>query len=414
MKYLTMLFLAAVTGVCNNLNAQSLLGFQLENNASQVYLSFKNESHLMIVPIKINDSGPLNFILDTGSESGMIFDKLIIGENNLVDARTIPVYAKDGIKITDIWVANNIDINFSGVKGHDQSMLVLQENFVDVENVIGIKAHGILGSEIFNRFVVEVNYPNRTIGLTKPESFTPPKRYKKTPIIIENSRPYIRMKVKQKGRKKVELKLLIDTGASSPLLLDPEANDKIKVPKKTLDHVVGRSIAGVMNGKIGRVKKVKIGKFKFKKVLASYPDDWGIAQNPDSLPDEDVRYGTVGSELLSKFNIIFNYREKCIYLKPNENFKEPFRFNTIGLNVMAFGKDLNNYFVNDIIKDSPADHAGLQVGDEVIALNNNPAFFYELSQITNILKSNKGNLLKLIIRRDGDLLQFNLKHKRLL
>lgn len=413
MKYLPALFLLTLIISPISLKAQRMLGFQLENNANQVFLSFKSESNLMIVPIKINDRGPLNFILDTGSESGMIFDKLIIGENNLVDARTIPIYAKDGNKITDIWVANNIDVNFYGVKGHDQSMLVLQDNFVDIENVIGIKAHGILGSEMFNRFVVEVNYPNKTIRLTKPEYFKRPKGYKKIPIIIENSRPYVKMKVKQKGEKAVDLKLLIDTGASSALLLDSE-NDLVKMPKKTLDHVVGRSIAGVLDGKIGRVKKVKLGKFKFRKVLTSYPEDWGISQKSDNIAIEDIRYGTVGSELLSKFNIIFNYADECIYLKPNRDYKEPFRFNTIGMNVMAFGENLNNYFINDIIQDSPADHAGLEVGDEIIALNNNPAFFYEFSQVTNILKSDKGEILKLIIRRDGELLQFNIKHKRLL
>lgn len=195
--------------------AQNPYGFELNDGRKKVELSFRNESNLMIVPIKINGKGPFNFILDTGSESGMIFDKMIIGENNLVNARTIPVFAPNGNKITDIWIASNIDVDISGVTGADQSMFVLQENFVDVDNVLGIEAHGILGSEIFNRFIVEVDYTKMKIWLSKPESFKVPRGYKKFDIQIENSRPYMNVHIKQVKGKAIDVKLLVDTGASS-------------------------------------------------------------------------------------------------------------------------------------------------------------------------------------------------------
>ncbi|WP_339609801.1 aspartyl protease family protein [uncultured Roseivirga sp.] len=414
MKYLPIILVSAFFINLTNLNAQNSIGFGLENGADRVSLSFKSESNLMIVPIKINDQGPFNFILDTGSESGMIFDKLIIGENNLVNARTIPIYAADGNKVTDLWVANDIRINFAGVHGKDQSMLVLQSNFVDIENVLGIKAHGILGSEIFNRFVVDIDYSERRINLTHPEDFKRPRSYKKIPIMIDNFRPYVNVDVKQKGEKSITVKLLIDTGASSALFLDAESNEDIVLPERTLEHTIGRGLAGIVKGKIGRVKKVKLGKYKFKKVLTSYPDNWGLSKPNVETKREDIRYGTIGSDVLSKFHVIFNYHEGYMYLKPNRNFEERFQFNTIGMNVMAFGERLNEYFVNDIIPDSPADRAGLEIGDEVIAMNNNPAFFYKLDEVVSVLKRAPGERLKLIIRRDGNLMEFNLKHKRLL
>ncbi|MGW8123343.1 aspartyl protease family protein [Roseivirga echinicomitans] len=414
MKYLPIIVISGLLFYSMSLNAQTPIGFRLNNDATQVSLSFKNESNLMIVPIKINDEGPFNFILDTGSESGMIFDKLIIGENNLVNARKIPIYSANGDKVTDLWVAHDIKVNFDGVNGRDQSMLVLQNNFVDIEHVLGIEAHGILGAEIFNQFVVSVDYSERRINLSHPEDFERPKKYKRIPITIEDLRPFVNVGVKQKGKKAITVKLLIDTGASSALFLDAGASDDIVLPEKTLDHIIGRGLAGVLSGKIGRVKKVKLGNYKFKKVLTSYPDGWGISKPDSARIEEDIRYGTIGSDILSKFHVIFNYSEGYMYLKPNKNYQEKFKFNTIGMNVMAFGEQLNEYYVNDIIEDSPADKAGLQIGDEVIAMNNSPAFFYKLDEIVSILKRPRGERLKLIIRRDGELIQFNLKHKRLL
>ena len=148
--------------------------------------------------------------------------------------------------------------------------------------------------------------------------------------------------------------------------------------------------------------------------MTSYPDNWGLSKPNVETKREDIRYGTIGSDVLSKFHVIFNYHEGYMYLKPNRNFEERFQFNTIGMNVMAFGERLNEYFVNDIIPDSPADRAGLEIGDEVIAMNNNPAFFYKLDEVVSVLKRAPGERLKLIIRRDGNLMEFNLKHKRLL
>lgn len=394
--------------------AQNPLGFDLDNGAKVVELSFIRESNLIIVPIKINGEGPYNFILDTGSESGMVFDKWVIGENNLVNARTVPVYAADGNKVTDLWVANNLSIKFPGVSGVQQSMLVLQENFIDIENVIGVQAHGILGSEIFNRFVVEVDYDKKLLRLYNPKDFRVPRGFKKVPITLENFRPFVKATVKQEKKKSAEVKLLIDTGASSALFLDATKHDNIHLPEKTVDHTLGRALVGVIEGKIGRVKRFNLGKFKFKKVTTSFPENWIVSKTRNKDPKNNPRHGTVGSEILSRFRVIFDYHEKAIYLKKASGFSESFKFNSAGLNVLAVGEELNSYFVTDIIKDSPAVKAGLQTGDEIIAIDGKPAFFYSLTDINAIFRGPRGRVLVLIIRRDGKLEQKELRLKPLL
>lgn len=393
--------------------AQNPLGFDLDDGAKVVELSFIRESNLIIVPIKINGEGPYNFILDTGSESGMVFDKWVIGENNLVNARTVPVYAANGNKVTDLWVANNLSINFPGVSGVQQSMLVLQENFIDIENVIGVPAHGILGSEIFNRFVVEVDYDKKLLKLYNPADFKVPKGFRKVPITLENFRPFIKATIKQPNQKSADVKLLIDTGASSALFLDVNKHDNLQLPKKTVDHTLGRALVGIIEGKIGRVKRFNMGPFKFKKVTTSFPENWLVSKKSNKS-QADPRHGTVGSEILSRFRVIFDYHEKVIYLKKATGYSESFKFNSAGLNVLAVGEELNSYFVTDIIKDSPAVKAGLKKGDEIIAIDGKPAFFYTLTDVNAIFRGPRGRVLVLIIRRDGQLTRKELRLKPLL
>ena len=383
--------------------SQNPLGFDLEDNAKVVELDFIRESNLIIVPIKLNGEGPYNFIIDTGSESGMVFDKWVIGENNLVDARKVAVYSADGSKVTDLLVANDLSIRFQGVRGKQQSMLVLQENFIDIQNVIGINAHGILGSEIFNRFVVEVDYTNKKLRLYDPASFKRPRGYKRYPIVLENFRPFIRAKVRQKGHKPTDVKLLVDTGASSALFLDAEHFPDIHVPEKTVEHTLGRALVGIIEGKIGRVDRMTIGNsFKFKNVTTSFPDNW-IVSNRNTAKSEDPRHGTIGSEILSRFNVIFDYQNEVIYLKKNKDFKDPFKFNSAGINVLATGSELNAYFIADVIPNSPAVKADLKADDEIIAIDGKPAFFYKLSEINAIFRGRRGTVLILIVRRNGKL-----------
>lgn len=395
--------------------SQNPLGFSFDDDKSYVELSFKDESNLIVIPIMVNEEGPFNFILDTGSESGMIFDRFVIAENNLANARTIPIFAQNGTKITDLLVANDVDIQMKGVKGADQSMLVLQENNIDIKNILGVEAHGVLGSELFNRFVVEVDYEEEKLRLYEPDKFEVPKGFRKIDIEVKDFRPYISARVKQKGRKKIDVNLLIDTGASSALFLDAERNKEIVLPKTTVEHTLGSSLAGDLEGRVGRVKGLSFGKkFRFNSVVTSYPEDWQVKKVIGNKGKEMTRYGTIGSDILSRFTVIFDYLNNAIYLEKTREYREPFKFNTAGFTFHSGGEDLSQFFVSRVIPGSPAEETGLQPGDEIISIANRPAFFYSFTEINGLLRQPAGSRLSLIIRRNGELFKKDLILKKLI
>lgn len=398
-----------------NTKAQNPFGFELDNNSKSVEIPFRKESNLIIIPIKVNGNGPFDFIFDTGSESGLILDKSIIPDYNLDSARRIPVYAKEGQKLTELLVANKLSVTLDGVKGTNQTMLVLEEDIMDIHNVIGSNIYGVLGSELFNRFVVEIDYMKQVIKLQDPSSFKKPRNYKAVKLEVNNFRPYVTVKLGQKGTKNINAKLLVDSGASSALFLDEANNENIPLPKRTIDISLGTGIAGVVEGKIGKVHKLKIGGYRFSNITTSYPNEWSIGSKNEAILDKsNIRHGTLGADLLSRFDVIFDYSKNTMYLKKNESFSNEFFFNTVGLNVMAMGLELNNYVVSDIIEDSQAHKAGIQVGDEIISLNGKPAFFYSLTDVNNMLRDKPGTLLTLVLRREKELIKKTIRQKRVL
>lgn len=410
------LTIALLTSI--NCFAQNSLGFSFDDGKQFVELSFKDESNLIVVPILVNGQGPFNFILDTGSESGMIFDRFVIADNNLANARTIPIYAGNGDKITDLAVASNLNIKLNGISGKDQSMLVLEESGTDIRNVLGVEAHGILGSELFNRFVVEVDYENEKLRLYEPDKFKAPKGFRKVDVDIRDFRPYMKTQIKQKGQRKKEMSLLIDTGASSALFLDQERHDEIVLPKHTINHSLGSSLIGELEGKVGRVQGLRFGKrFRFSKVVTSYPENWQVKTVVDGVEGnarQIKRYGTIGSDVLSRFNIIFDYLNEAIYLKKNENYGNTFKFNTAGFTFSVTGEELNRYFISKIIPTSPAADLGLLPGDEIISIGDKPVFFYSFASMNSLLRQPSGTKLTIIIKRDGELIEKKLELRNLI
>jgi len=65
------------------------------------------------------------------------------------------------------------------------------------------------------------------------------------------------------------------------------------------------------------------------------------------------------------------------------------------------------FIIQDFAKESPAKIAGLQVGDQIISVNDSATKYAD--QLTNIIKTNKNNEVTLKVKRNNQLLDFKVK-----
>jgi hypothetical protein len=75
------------------------------------------------------------------------------------------------------------------------------------------------------------------------------------------------------------------------------------------------------------IKEVKLGPYKFRWVPTYILDD---EYNATSYP---FLGGLLGSEILKKFNMIFNYKKREIHLLPNSHFRDNFEYSYTGLTI---------------------------------------------------------------------------------
>jgi C-terminal processing protease CtpA/Prc len=118
-----------------------------------------------------------------------------------------------------------------------------------------------------------------------------------------------------------------------------------------------------------------------------------------------ARNGTIGGEVLSRFNIVFNFSREEIFIRKNSSFKKKFYYNLSGLIVKAIGSDLNTFAVTDVRELSSAERAGVQAGDLILSINGISSNTLDLNQVLGLISTKPGKRINLQINRKGEILK---------
>jgi hypothetical protein len=373
------------------------LGFVINDGRKRIQIPIQVQNNLIVVPVILNDVLPLKFIVDTGVRTSILTQKTFADILQLPYTRKYSLAGPGEEKIVEAYVTSNVSLTLPGVSGKGLSLLVLQEDYLELRKVLGVDVHGILGYELFSRFIVEIDYMKKIMTLTLPERFRKGRRYDEIPMLVEDTKPFILTPISISGENALTAKLLIDTGASHGLLLEPSADARICVPDNNISSIIGRGIGGDIKGRIGRIDHLKLGHFALENTLVNFPD-------PNSYTDTlkaalTFRHGTIGGDVLSRFTVIFNYPQGLIYLKKNSDFKKKFYFNLSGIGVEAKGSMLNAFEIIDVRKNSSADKAGFMVGDELISINGLLCKELRLTEVNAMLNSKPGKKIRISILR---------------
>src|SRR5690606_2490386 len=171
-------------------------------------------NNLVVVPVVLNGTLPLKFILDTGVRTAILTQKSFSDILNLAYSRKYSITGPGGQKMVDAYVTNNVSLTLPGVEGRGHALLVLDQDYLELRNYLGTDVHGILGYELFSRFIVKVDYDKKLLTLVVPQRFKERRRYEAIPIKIEDTKPYVTTSLVLANGTQLTGKLLVDSGAS--------------------------------------------------------------------------------------------------------------------------------------------------------------------------------------------------------
>lgn len=379
---------------------QMLFGFQMDPERDRITIPFQMLSNLMVIELTLNDQLPLKFVVDSGVRTPILTDKYLSDVVRISYDREIELYSAGAQGMAVAYIAHNVDLSLpGGIRADNQSIYVLKEDFIGLSEVLGEKVHGVIGYDLFRDFVVSVDYSEYEITFTRPDKFRPHRFATSYPLSIENYKAYMETEVKLPNGATETLKLLLDTGASHALWLDPlEDSTQSQLPETTFATLVGRGLSGEINGHLGRIEQLTMGKYGFENVLTSFP----LRSEYYDIVRGTGRDGSLGSEVLRRFHVTFDYTHKTLYLLRNNYYDDDFDFNMSGLNVV---RDLTTaipgFVVDKVIEDSPAGEAGLMEGDIILNLNGTSYKQLSLNGIHLLLKAREGKRIRITVLRNG-------------
>jgi hypothetical protein len=417
-------------------------GFVFENGVDKVVLPFKFINNLIFIPIKVNGV-ELNFLLDSGVEETILFSMEDKKEVSFSNVEKITLRGLGSEESIEGLKSTNNTLEIKGAKSSNHLLYIVLDQRFNLSSHIGIPVNGIIGYNFLKTNLVEINYEKKRITVSRDNSKIRKKierKYQTVPITIERSKPYISGSLVINSNE-IPVKLLIDIGNSDAIWLFENKSKSIKIPAKNFEDYLGKGFSGDVEGKRAQISKFTISKFEFHNPIIAFPDSISV-KNVKMVQN---RAGSVGSEILKRFSIVFDYSNQQLFLRKNGNFDAPFSYNKSGVELQHYGLQwvqetvrletvpiiigdavdtrgnnaANNfkykfvlkpiYIIANVRKNSPAAIGGLQKGDIVVKINNMPAYQFTLEKIHSMLKSEEEKWITFEVERDSQLLIFKFQ-----
>ena len=308
--------------------------FQFEKDVDKVIIPFQLINNLMFIPMNVNGV-ELHFLVDSGVEETIMFsmeDKKEVSFKNVEKITLRGLGSEDSI---DALKSSNNTLEINGLKSSSHLLYIVLDQSFNLSSHVGIPVNGIIGYKFFKSNLVEINYDRKRIVVYKNNDKVRKKLNKKfqvVPITIERFKPYLASKIAIQSSD-IPTKLLIDLGNSDAIWLFENKEKAIKKKKKNFVDYLGKGFSGDVEGKRAQIAKFAFSKFEFKHPVVAFPDSSSI-KNVKMVKD---RAGSVGAEILRRFNIVFDYENEQLFIKKNSNFDSPFNYNKSGIEIQHYG-----------------------------------------------------------------------------
>lgn len=374
-------------------SGHSARGIPIELTSNHIYLQ-----------LRVNDSAPLWFILDTGAGGSVIGVEQARAEGLELQGKLEGRGAGEGS--IDIAFVPGATFRLPGVEVADQTIAAIAlEPLMPFE---GRPIHGILGYDFISRFVVEIDYGAGQLNLHDPRHYSYAGPGESLPIFLEGNVPFVQAELVNPGREPVAGQFLLDTGARVALVLNkPFVERHGLVPERTITAPFGMGVGGETKQYIGRMPRLQLGRTALLDTVAGFSQDVkGAGADPD-------RAGLIGGEVLRRFTAIFDYTAGRMILEPNARFAEPYEYDMSGLFLATEGAAHAAFRVHRLVADSPAAEAGLQEGDVLAAVDGRPAREFTLEQLRQSFQE-PGRPVRLTVQRGGETLRVLLVLRRLI
>jgi hypothetical protein len=264
---------------------------------------------------------------------------------------------------------------------------------------------GQVSATFFKHFVVDINFDDMVITLIPPDQFQYSGRGVAVPWEPSSVGPWkIPGELELSDGRTIQLDFLMDLGYNDQLQLVLGGKHNITLPRKNRPTSLGMNIQRVeTRGYMGRLNSVGIGGYEVRDVIVGFAAE----EHASHALDEAM----IGLGLLSRFNLVFDYYNKRLFVEPNSHTNEAYELDMTGISMRGGNGDF--FEIIRVQPESPAGEAGLKPGHRVQKINGIPVTDYDPFELRPLLRR-EGTTVTLEVERNGETETIELVLRRLI
>jgi len=306
----------------------------------------------IFLPAKVNGTETLA-ILDSGAEMTAL-DPEVARAAGLTGSGSVAAEGTGGA--AEVQFASGATIQIGDLQLHNMTVAILDLSELG-RRLLGRPIPVILGKEVFNEMIVDIDYPNRRIAFHEPGQWSYTGGETVPLPELADSR-VVEISVEGEG----PILANFDIGQGSTLtLFEAYVEETDLVEGRRTSNRLGGGVGGETLSTVTTFRTLTLGGFEFEDVPVSLPI------GAEGAFDTIRHQGNLGTEILSRFRLIVNYGDDEIYLEPDRaRFNAEFDRDRAGLQLQI---EERGGEVIHVMASSPAEKLGLAAGTIVQAIN---------------------------------------------
>jgi hypothetical protein len=346
-------------------------------------IPFKAIGSTVLLPVSVNGSEPGWFILDSGGNS-CIIAKPFAGRLGLHPTGGGDAKGAGKGTVPYDHYQENIRFTVGGLPLECPQRHVIGLDFSNQPEVIGTSIDGVLGTDFFSTYVLEIDYARRVVRAFDPASFHYTGHGQSVPMTVNANRlPLIDALLTVNGKDSVKRRLLVDSGSQ-----DAVDDDFVLRSKDVRSAMGGIGTGQPFEVRTGRFSNVRIGRFE----IIDVPGAAG------GVP-------LVGGEMLRHFTVIFDWPRKRLIFEPDASFSR--NLGDSGAAGVALRSNPDGTARVDFVgAGTPAARAGFAPGDVITAIDGTALPKFEFQQLQELFRRERS--YRIDILRNGTRLTLQL------
>lgn len=333
----------------------------------------------------INGEGPFDFILDTGSKVTLV-NKSVAKRLGLPHAGEFTSSESNAFAGAPMVQIDSISLPGIGFYGQ----VVVSVDPADYSDLAYTRQPDlVIGYECLSQLATEIRFSDSNLVFHLGQGFAAPAGYAFIDCSYEELVPVVETHLEQiRGRFVVSTSSWAAIDCTEPYF----RRNGLKKGRKTVPSEL-HPLKNDADMHAARMKFISFGPHVMQNVSVGFAEE---ASN--GFFTSGVLDGIIGTEILRRFDLIFDYPAGRLALKPNDALEDEFRFGKSGLKLRV---EESGITVIEVIPGSPAEEAMIEPGSALVTVDGLNAHTIGMDGLREIFTRPDGTEIEVLTSKNG-------------